>query len=472
MRMQPWRLGVLAVMAALCWGATAGADVTTERSGSILVFPKVIADGTRDTVIQISNTSNSLVRAHCFYVNGALWNPSEPQGPLNPPLWQEVDFDIVLTKQQPTLWSVSFGRNVNPFDPTCGPGSGVCIEGGNSGATCWKPEDCDSLICSNISCIGAGFDPGLVPPVVPGFTGELKCIEVDDSGAPLSGNHLKGEATLVVVSDTVQLDFATSGSAFAFDFYVHDVPDTDEEHPLVVAAQGEVSKYNALAILGNENNGDGTLVLGGGQCVGDGAAQGNVCTSDDDCGDAAPCAPEYNACPQTWILNHVADGAPDPVYAGTDSVGPQTGIYTELTVVPCTQNFETQEPTSVTLQFLTTNEFESQFSSSTTVTCWGSFFLGEMGVPALTAEGQPFPGSTLGTMYLQTRIRSAEGTPFGALIVAEESYLGPLSLLGITNPEPFDLWLQFVSSAAMNLHVEGERPNPDVITVPNDQLIP
>ena len=46
---------------ALCaavWGGVAQADVTVEEGVSILIFPKVIADGTRDTVIQITNISN------------------------------------------------------------------------------------------------------------------------------------------------------------------------------------------------------------------------------------------------------------------------------------------------------------------------------------------------------------------------------------------------------------------------------
>lgn len=37
------------------------ANPPDDRSGSIVIFPKVIADGTRDTVIQITNTSKSLV---------------------------------------------------------------------------------------------------------------------------------------------------------------------------------------------------------------------------------------------------------------------------------------------------------------------------------------------------------------------------------------------------------------------------
>ncbi|MFN8640742.1 MAG: hypothetical protein U0802_03445 [Candidatus Binatia bacterium] len=74
----------------------AQAQVTTEKSSSILVFPKVISDGTRDTVIQITNTSNSMVHAHCFYVNGALTFPDLPPGPINPPLWIERPISIFI----------------------------------------------------------------------------------------------------------------------------------------------------------------------------------------------------------------------------------------------------------------------------------------------------------------------------------------------------------------------------------------
>jgi len=407
-------LWLIVVSLGLC--GVARADVKTERSGSIVVFPKVIVDGTRDTIIQLANTSNSMVRAHCFYVNGALVDPTQPQGPTNWPLWQEIDFDITLTKQQPTHWTASRGRNVNPFDPVC-----------KSGVT---------------NCDDAGFDPGLIPPVIPGFTGELKCIEVDDSGAPLSGNHLKGEAMLVTNNIT-----------------------------------GDISEYDAISILGNENNGDGTLVLGAGQCVGDGAQNGTVCKSDGDCGDSGPCAQEYNACPQTWILNHLAERAPNLAI----NVG-RSSVTTELTVVPCTENFETQEPTSVTLQFDTINEFESHFSVSTTVTCWGNFQLSSLGSPALTIEGTQVLDPQ-GTMFLQTRMRSAGGTPYGVLMVAEEfhsAYPAPPDTADSTesgiylNDPKAALYMGWplAAAAAENLHVEGERSSPDVITVPNDQLIP
>ena len=37
----------------------ATAQVTTEQSASIIVFPKVVTDGTWDTVIQLGNQSNN-----------------------------------------------------------------------------------------------------------------------------------------------------------------------------------------------------------------------------------------------------------------------------------------------------------------------------------------------------------------------------------------------------------------------------
>ena len=384
MRRQHRRVGLLGlVVASLGLCSAASADVTTERSSSILVFPKVIANGVHDTIIQISNTSNSLVRAHCFYVNAALRDPEQDQGPLNPPLWLEVDFDILLTKQQPTYWVVSEGRDVNPTDEPCGPG--------------------------NADCPNAGFDPGHIPPVVPDFVGELKCIEVDDSGAPLAGNHFKGEAILVRVDD------------------------------------GDISGYNAIGVLGQENNGDSTLVLGGGQCAGNGV----ICGNDDDCGGDGPCVIEYNACPQTWILNHQPQDAPDLV------LGPESAVDTELTIVPCTQNYETQIPTTVTLQFLTFDEFENQFSVSTSVTCWANFGLDQLGATALTFDGT-LVHDPQGTMFLQSRIRSAGGTPYGVFIVAEEVH----HFEGDS------------AAAAFNLVIEGERANPDIITIPAEQLAP
>jgi len=373
------RWAVVVSLALVGTTAIAHADITTERSASILIFPKILFDSTGlqtgvpvNTIIQISNTSNSMVFAHCFYVNAVPPDPTRPPSVTNVPIWQEVDFEIFLTKQQPTHWLLSDGRLDDPSD---------------------------NKSCST-DCSGAGFDPGHIPPAGNDpFTGELKCIEVDSSGAPINGNHLKGEATIVT----------TDGKA-------------------------EVSKYNAVGVLGlntdlNSNNSDNTLCLGGGVSP------------------SCPTGAEYNACPQTVILNHFAEGATDPVVEHLGN-GPSS-VSTELTLVPCTEDFENQVPPSVVVQFLITNEFESPFSTSTTVTCWGNFRLNTIG-----AVGRILDVGTLGTRFAQTRMFPADDSQPGFVGVVEEFHTQPAT------PAPL------ISRAAANLHDEGARVRGDIILLP------
>ena len=412
MRRQRGRVGLMA--AALVGLAVGGAQaqVTTEKSASILVFPKVIANGTADTVIQITNTSNSMVHAHCFYVNGALTFPDLPPGAINPPLWTEVDFDIWLTKQQPTHWVVSQGRLVNAADAPCSnnalamdaQANGIFDNGGFYG------------------CNDAGLDPGRVPPVVEYFTGELKCIEVDPSGAPLSGNHLKGEATTTTynVCD-VGNPLDPTDNRCTLEVGNTECP-TVPCNPEIV----DVAKYNALGVIGNENNdGDNVLCLGG--------------EPSDECPNGA----EYDACPQFWIANHFAEGAPNPTVEN-GSVG------TSWTIVPCTQNFETQAPETVTIFIETWNEFEQAFSSFATVTCWDNLHLGEI-------NPVTFGYNALGTAFAQTRLRPSAQTSSGFMMVQSEAYVS-------------DDDDGFIATADVNLHVEGERPGPDLITIPPEQV--
>jgi hypothetical protein len=396
MRRQRERVGFMrrALVVAGVLGLLAGvasADTTTERSASILVFPKVVADSTYDTIIQITNTSNSMVMAHCIYVNAGLTDPNAPFDPIfNPQLWQETDFDISFTRQQPTIWVVSKGRPFNPNDAPCNRQSQ--------------------------SCYGAGIDPGLVPQVVQPFTGELMCIEVDLSISPVPGNHLKGEATLVTL------------------------------------ATGDVAKYNGIGLIGDPLqigtvDDDGFLCLGGPQ---DG--------SDPRC----PNGPEYSACPNTWILNHFAEGAQDPIAKKAQiETDPASSVTTELTVVPCTQDFGTQTPTSVTIQFLVYNEFETSFSTSTTVNCWANLDLSEI--------SNAFGRDALQTDFAQTRMRPAGGpSASGFLIVGEEFHTATISDTS-----------EKTAAAAFNAHQayspesgDGDRPGPDIITLSPDLLVP
>ena len=400
-----WGLcGVLGSVLALA--SVARAEVSTDVSGSVLVFPKVVFDGggaeDRDTIIQISNTSNNMVHAHCFYVNGA-------PDLLGNPLWQITDFDIWLTRQQPTHWVASQGRQINPSD-NFPPGQG-----------------------------NAGLDPGAVPPVPPGFQGELKCIQIDASGTPFGGNNLKGEA-------------------------------------VIQAGDGDVSKHNAVAILANPDL--------AGDDPADELLLNNTPENDG----------EYNSCPNQLYLDHFVDGFDNPV------IDPDTGqslnpeacdgglcpIRTYLTLVPCTQDFENQVPASVTVQFVIVNEFEQIFSASTTVTCWETTRLADIDAPTGTCSGNGAPClsdaqclgndqgfcnknsvfslGTLGGGSAFTRIRPVD-LDGGVIGIAEEyMYNNPVS--GTVR----------VARGAWNLQQEGNRfdatvnlpggPVVDTITIP------
>jgi len=184
------------------------AEVSSDQPGAILVFPKVASDQTQDTIIQISNAAGAQVQARCFYINGAAGEDGQP-------LWSVTDFQLTLTLEQPAVWVASEGLPVQPPD---------------------RP---------------ANLYPGPIPPVGVGFAGELRCVVVDESEAPISRNVLTGEATLI--------DRTTHATR----------------------------KYQATTIPGLPgNNGDNILLLN------------DV---------------EYSTCPRVLLLNHFFDGAPDPV---------------------------------------------------------------------------------------------------------------------------------------------------------------
>jgi hypothetical protein len=343
------------------------AETTTEQSSSILIFPKVVYDGSRDTFIQVSNTGNSIVNAHCFYVDATpecLGSGDCLAGTCSgrcEPRWQEVDFSIALTKQQPTHWTVSAGRITDPTDPGC-----------------------NTRSVPNYECDGAGLDPGRVPPVsrFP-FQGELRCIEVDQSGAPLSGNHLKGEAT-------------------------------------IISGNGDSTKYNAVGLLGESfaNNGDNVLCLGGGPS------------------DECPSGAEYEGCSDRAFIETYSQGADDLLF------GPTSSVETEVTLVPCRSDYESQAPTHIQVNFVVVNEFEDQLSGGTTVDCWRSFFLGEV--------SNIFNVSTIQTRLMISTVKSSQLSSSGFVGVVEEyHHLGDQT-----------------ARAAFNLHDQGSRTQTDFIFLP------
>src|SRR5262245_49441846 len=97
LKRNPWLAGLGVLLAMLVLSArTASADASTDRAGSIIAFPKVISDGTRDTLIQISNVLNQPVFAHCVYLDASFDIPNAPPSQNNQRRCVEHDFVITL----------------------------------------------------------------------------------------------------------------------------------------------------------------------------------------------------------------------------------------------------------------------------------------------------------------------------------------------------------------------------------------
>lgn len=337
-------------------GARAGAVVgevsgtATDRAGTLLLFPKIIADGTRDTLVQITNTLNTERFAHCLYVNAAAFCSSSqelctllPGGDSDCPLlgetcvpqWQELNFDISLTRQQPTIWRVSTGRTLNATDE----------EGGNC-----SEEEVEGVIRQ--SC--PGIDPGSsIPPPPQPFRGELKCVETDEGGAPRPGNALKGEALL-----------ETLGS----------VPP-------------QVSAYNSINIEasdGESADGDNTedfaLKLANGEF--------NVCPDTIEFSNYAHLAQDPIAADAPGAIcstNGLCSGGANPGAACTTGGGECDGgtcqtcpVRTEITFIPCTQNFELGLPIPTVVQVRSIDELETSQSAILELNCWANYSLDEI----------------------------------------------------------------------------------------------
>jgi hypothetical protein len=223
------RAGWIAAAVSVCTliGGAALAATTTERPGSILIFPKVVTSGTRDTVIQITNTGNMPDELRCFYLNGQTCF--------------ETDFSVSLTKQQPTVWTAGAGRRVNPTDSQ------------------------------------KGLDPGLIPPVPVNFAGALICVEVDTSDTPTKQNQVKGEATIVDHSASSTSDSVSKYNAVAVQGLSNNGDNT------LKLDDTEYSACPASLVLNFQRNGGTDPIIeslgNGGLCVSNSAP----CNQDSDC---------------------------------------------------------------------------------------------------------------------------------------------------------------------------------------------
>ena len=507
---------LLAAALALGVGLTAGgraqADIGSDHPAAILVFPKLLVDTANglDTLIRMGNVSDTPINVYCFYVN-ATPSCTIPGGSCFPnqlscqatvggqifigsclPNWQPNDFTFRLTREQPTGWAVSKGQSTNcPFL------DGVCSN--NPTMACQRDTQCGAgNRCVIAPCLpldggpmgrtgpGGQINEGAIPlsPDDP-FIGELKCIAVDENGQPTARNDLIGSALI--------------GKEFSLD-----------------GQRMELLGYNAVGIpaVAGTGNRDHTLVLGGDPGVAeyegcpnilildhffDGAVDpvlSNVCVNATACSlSGAPCTTDTDCDTNRCVMNSCTiSGGPcggDPDcqntcdlasntctltgdHCGSDaecvSSDYQVRLATDLTLIPCTQDFEEQrlDLSKTVAQFLVFNEFEQRFSTSRTVDCFKEIQLSNMETSDNTRS--IFSAGVAGTLTGQSRIRGVVnddniGRGGNTLIgIAEEfrcegpQYQFPTcDLVNSRNT---------LSGTGKNLHFQGRRPQSDFIYLP------
>lgn len=347
--------GAAAVWLAL--SPMAQAATYSDTGAAVLVWPKVVVDVSRDTVLEITNQSDQPRAAHCFYVNsnprcsntgGVCSTISDCQGDDGffgscVPGWIEVNFDIFLTPHQPVAWVASRGLSTG--------GSGSLEDGrvpcpGGFLDTCPFPST------------NAGTR---IPPVGESpFIGELKCIQVDPTTrlpAECQGvscrNDLEGGATITKVE----------------------------------LGQIDTREYNAVGLRQTDfNDGDNILTIGG-----------------------EPLAAEYEPCAEVLVFNHLFDGAVDPISGFWEA-------HSELSLVPCSQNLFEQDIPSVTAQFLVFNEFEQRLSTSIQVDCLLDRPISR--IDTTQPIRSIWNAAVTGTVAGQTRITGVGGGLIGAATLA------------------------------------------------------
>jgi hypothetical protein len=402
MRLRTRTMLLAAVAAAAVNAASAGADVTSDRPAAILIFPRIVAARSisngaavqlvTDTLVQISNTSTEPTTLHCFNVNATGYCSNSGFA---------CDSSGDATCPDPRDLCVPQWTETD-FDVVLTPRQPLAWRASTGLKRADLPLDGRALSGPN----GESNAGTLVPPVrlkataselreFSIYRGELKCIVVDDQGHGAARNVVKGEAT--VVSTFSEAPF-------------------DESSLSEIAA----SRYNAVGIeaIDGDANGDDVLELGGD-------------------------ANEYRGCPNVLIAQHFFDFAPVEAL-------PVSIVFSELTLVPCTENFRAQEPGATTAQFLVFNEFEQRFSTSARVDCL--FYRPLSNIDTRQATNSIFSVEVAGTIAGQTRIRGVSG---GLLGIVTEGYSDAPSNLAFLSGDD-----------AYNLGIQGERDTADRVTVP------
>ncbi len=402
-------MGSVVALSAFLLSPRTQAATYSDASSAVLVFPRIVVSGSRDTVVQIANESLSrVVGAHCFYVNANSFCSNNHQvctpetaavdcfdatsgftGACTPG-WIETDFDVVMTPGQPLAWSAARGLvNARPNDLADG------------------HVPCPGGLLNRGSCIGSNAGTRVPPVGNSSFTGELKCIESD----PVTG----------LPPACSGLDCAADPGGCCHDDLIGSATIED----LTSTGDIDVARYNAVGLRSTgTNDGDNSLQIGG------------------------ESGAEYQPCADVLIFNHLFDGATDPITTN-DPATPVLIANTDLTLVPCTENFANQIVPQVSAQFLVYNEFEQRFSTSKTVNCLLDSPISEIDTSQPTRS--IFSAGVAGTVGGQTRIHGVNGGLLGS------------ATLALCDPAGCDTRSV---SAGYNLNQSVDRSDPDFITEP------
>ncbi len=487
----------------------ASADIASDHPAAILVFPKLLVDTANglDTLIRIGNVSDTPLNVYCFYTN-VTPTCTIPGGSCFPdqlscsaivggqtfiggclPQWQPTDFIFRLTREQPTGWLVSRGETVN-----CRLIDGVCS---NSGMSCTRDTQCGAgNRCILAPCLpleagplgrtgpGGQTNEGAIPlsPDDP-FIGELKCIAVDETLSPIARNDLIGEVLIGKLDSGPTEEIEIEGyNAIGLPA----IPGKgNRDDTLVLGGSPETAEYEGcpnILILDHYFDGavdpvlqntclpDGTCSISGVACASTAECRTNRCIANTCTVSGDACAMDAGC--QNTCESEVCTLSGTTCFEDADCVSSdyQVRVATDLTLLPCTQDYEGRDLdlSRTVAQFLVFNEFEQRFSTSRTVDCFKEIQLSNME----TADNSRsiFSAGVAGTLTGQSRIRGVvnddnSGRGGNTLIGLAEEFRCAGAEYEFPVCDMVDS-ARLVSSSAKNLHFQGRRPQSDFIYLP------
>ncbi len=375
-------------------GATAAmAAPDHDNPSGVVIFPKIVVDSANgiDTRLHLSNAS------------------SRPDG-------------VTSTDQMAHCFYVNANSHCTNTGNVCS-SFGDCNDGGVFGACVpgwietnfdifftqrqpigWVASEglagddlpCRATFLNPNPCSGNGSNSGTrIPPISEDpFIGELKCIQAN------SDNRLPHPCG---TGPECRNDLTGHAAITSTDF-------------------SDVASYRAAGLENVQNDGNNTLVIGG----------------------VAGADAEYEPCADILVMDFVYDGAIEPI-SGLQGA-------TELTLVPCSQDFRGQDTAPVTAQFLVYNEFEQRLSTSRRVECLLDTPISR--IDTSQPANSIFSVNVGGTITGQARIRGVGGGLAGVAVLGLAS--------DFTDPSTLEGWAGY----ALDTVAETATDAPDTISLP------